>query len=258
MSRQRKKLCPLALEKLAELLKQTGHSLTLDDLDAVARVNELAQAVSGCEDPDEQSLINHPVPCGNVTLRKPSAGKLFWFGEVASDWFRHNPELADLCFAYLLSLPNDEQQLDGLLDRESATAIVSRWAKKLTATEAEFARAIARVYPESDGSEDGDDHEPISQGPLFALLAKEYGRDPAWWLWDAPINMVRAMLDDYTARIDAEHDAQRRASGGGGGWRKGGSAKPSAPPATPRMKNQKRLREYCNALRKRWSENDGR
>jgi len=244
-------LNPVAREKCAELLRETGHKLTIDDHPQLARLSALADRVTSAEDKAEQSLLDMPVTCGNVTLSKPNMGKLYWFNECAVRWFADEPALREFIFLYLLSTPNEKSTVQALNDRESTAFIVGAWAKQLTATEREVEQALARVYP-GQQQDDDSDGEPVAQGPVFALLAKEYGETPEWWMWTPSVAMVQTMLADYSARIDAEHKAQRKATGGG--YRKGGSAQPTAPAVTPSVRNMARLRDYTNALRKRWSE----
>ena len=250
MSLKSQKLNALARDRLAYLLTKTGHSLTPDDFDHVTRLNVLsARVVDGSEDA-VQSLVAAPVPCGNITLRKPSIGKLFWFQDYAVEWFKDEPDMYDLVFAYLLSMPNENATTDALVDRSTTHKIVSKWARKLTATEDEFVKAMATVYPAGDGDESDD---PAREAPICALLAREYGESPSFWLWEAPLDMSQAMIADYTQRMEAEHAAQRRSASGGKGFHKGGSAKPTPPSATPTIRHQKKLREYVNSLEKRWA-----
>lgn len=245
-------LNPVAREKCAELLAETGHQLTIDDHAHIARLSQLADRVTGAEDQAEQDLLDMPVPCGNAVLSKPNMGKLYWFNECAVRWFHDEPAMREFIFLYLLATPNEKADVQALNDRETTALTVGKWAKGLTATEREVETALARVYPAQDQDEDGDG-DPVQQGPLFALLAKEYGRDPDWWMWEPSVGMVQAMLADYTARVEAEHKAQRKANSGGG-YRKGGSAQPTAPTVTPSVRNMARLRDYVSALRKRWAE----
>jgi len=252
MPSKSQKLNALARDRLAYLTQKTGHSITVDDFDSIARLNILAgRVVSGSEDA-VQTLVSGPVPCGNITLRKPSIGKLFWFQDNAVEWFKDEPDMYDLIFAYLLSKPNENETTDVLLDRKTTRKVVNKWARKLTATEDEFSKAMATVYPAGDG--DGDDpDDPAREAPICALLSREYGENPSWWLWEAPLDMTQAMISDYTQRMEAEHMAQRRAATGGKGFHKGGSAKPIPPSVTPSIRHQKRLREYVNSLEKRWA-----
>lgn len=256
VSKKQRQLSPLAQDRLAQLLTETGHALTLDDHSHIVRLDELARAVLDPCDDVVDSILNHPVLCGNVTLKKPSIGKLLWYDEYVVEWFSDRPDVAELVFAYLLASSNDEGSTDELVDLKTTEKIVFKWAKMLTATEAEFAEAMARVYPHAE-NEDGERGESSQEGALMALLAREYGHTPAWWLWEAPISLVNAMLADYVARNEAaERERRRAARGNGGGFSKGGSAKPVPPSPDRAMRAQKRLREYSNKLKQRW-EHDG-
>lgn len=258
MSKQLKsrELNPLARDRLAELLKKTGHQLQPNDFGYIDRLNSLAERVTSAADKDEQDLLNIPVPCGNVVLRKPSIGKLCWFNQSAIKWFADNPSLCDLAFAYLLALPNEEGAIDNLVDPETSAEIIGKWAVGLTCTESEFDRALARVYPTT--SEGGDDGEGESRyGPTIALLAREYGGKPTWWIWEAPTSMIQEMLNCYRERMEAEHAAQLRASRSSRGFHKGGSHKPVTPARTPTADSLKELREFVSALEIEWSSNDG-
>lgn len=248
--RQSLKLHPLAKTKCAELLQKTKHRLTIEDYEHICTLNGLVEKVVGVDEATRR-IVNLQVRCGNLMMGKPSVGKLFWFNEYALDWFKGDTALCDLIFAYLLATPNDDSIVRDLCDAEATRTKIFAWAKGITATQDDFETAIARVYPvESSGDGDGD------CGPLFALLSREYGQSPDYWMWIADKSTVETMIDDYVRRVESEAAALRKAKSPGGSFY-GGSAKPIAPSITPKMRHIHNLRKYLSALEKRWSANVG-
>jgi len=244
-----RRLNALTRETVSELLDRTGHALRVDDFDALMRLNQLAEAVTRPADRAEQDVLNLPVPCGRATLRRPSLAKCFWYERRACVWFRGDPLLLNLALGYICAIENTEDALYALAGPEATQAALEAFAASLTCSEAEYEAAKALVLPEPSEDDDGD---PVDYGPTARLLSKVCGGTPQYWMHEADIGFIRAMLDDYAAEVQAEHNSRRRSSIRGQGKRKGGSIKPTAPPRTPQMNNLKRFREYKLRLMQRW------
>jgi len=243
-------LLPLTRETVEKLLQETQHPLTLADLAGVYELNDLARRVSEPDEAAEVDLLNLPVPCGHVVLRKLTMGKAKWFEDGPLRWWSAGDDegLLNAALGLVLSLPNSPDALDMLATEPDARAAVVRFWKSLTCTEDDYYKALIRAHPPLDDP-GGDKH---LYGPTVALLVREYGQSPRYWFFEEHIDVARAMLAEYAAKIEAEHRAARKGRASRGG--KGRPPPPALPPATPSMWALKAFREKRNELRKLWSE----
>ena len=238
----RKSLSPLARQAVSDVVRETGHVLTVDDFEHIAALSSLAEKIERPTDKAETEILSLPVPCGGSVFATPSLAKLYWYAICGSQWFRGDDDMLEMCFGFILAIDNTSESVRGLSTPELAKKTVRDWWSRLDATAEEYIRARDAVWVESD---DGDDGE-CDFGPTCALLAREYGENPKWWFYDADINLVRSMLVDHRETIEHELRERRKAS-------KAGAGKPIAPPASPSMAAQKRFRIYKNKLRERWA-----
>ena len=234
----------MTLEAVRSLQAETSHVLDVSDFEDVLALDAAAARVLEPTEQAEIDLHDLPIPCGNVTLHKLTLGKAAWFEQYALKWFGEDEAFLDLVFGYLLTSPNGDTPFAALSDPQAARKTVEAWTRGLTCTADQFRQALLRAHPVVES-----DHESRAQyGPTCALLSREYGESPAYWFYEAHLDLARAMLADYTARIEAEHRAQRRAAHGKG-------SKLTAPPPTPTMHAHKRFRELKNTLRAKWQKN---
>jgi len=229
------------LEKMTRLalsaaLDETGHTLGLDDLDAITELNGYAvQVVRG--ESDEHALIETPIAIGGVIFEPLTLSKIIWMHDIGSAWF--DDEDQSMVVPYALYV-----DADALWQYTSAKELlrdVKLWVRKTKLTPEHIARLIEWAFPQKDG---GDNKDGDSYGPIIALLCREYGSTPDYWL-NASFGLVRAMLDDYTQRMNAEREAASR----------GGKA--VAPVATPKMIALRNFTKKKNAIIESWA-NDGK
>tara|TARA_R110000822_G_scaffold298036_1_gene420718 strand:- start:162 stop:626 length:465 start_codon:yes stop_codon:yes gene_type:complete len=152
--------------------------------------------------------------------------------------------MLDMAYLFILATDNSEEWMRSVTNKDDADHELKLFAGRLTCTDVEVELAVARVWPEresGDGSDDGC-------GALIAMLVREYGNTPNYWLCEADLGIVEAMIHDYTVRMDAEVNASKKASRAGGGVASG------PPTVTAKMKAMHKLRQYSNALQKRWAD----
>lgn len=257
MSKAQRRLLPMAQERARSLLAETGHVLVLDDYEHLSTLNELSLRVLEPEDPDELSLLNLPIGCGRHLLRQPTLAKLEWLKTCAQNWW--DTETVAIATGYVCTLPDNEQALALLYAPNVAEKAVYKFWRSLHVPSEDFYAALERVLPynggvetelEVDGDDEGEEGGNIC-GPTASLLSREYGGSPAYWLFEAPIGLSQSMTADYIERMqrEAEQARKRQASTG---HHRGGTRRADPPAPTPKMYAQKRLRNYCNALRERW------
>ena len=70
-----------ARSDLQKLLAETGHSLTIDDIEDVFTLNELWRKIRCPESPVDLELTVLPVCVGNVVFHPLTLGVLLWLEE---------------------------------------------------------------------------------------------------------------------------------------------------------------------------------
>ena len=233
----------MTIQAVNKILQSTGHALVVDDIEHINRLDAQAWRIARPDDQAELDIAGLPVVCGNAMMRSPSLGKLRWF-EDARAWFASDPIMVDIALGYICATDNTENALSEICTREAAEAALTKWWRRLSATPDQYYRALFAVVPQTDSDAAGR----AEYGPTIALLCREYGGTPSYWLWDASVSLCRTMLDDYTHRQEAEYKAATRSKRAGG---RGTAAMPPPPP-TPRLRHLKRFRLMKNALVKRW------
>ena len=228
-------------EELRTILKDTGHVLTVDDLAHVWTLNKLAHRVAHPADDSAWKLLTFPVRVGNALLLPPGVGAVTWVRERAFLWFSDDAEMFDIAIAFAMTRSRDPDELWAMSDGDEAETRIRKWAKGLTCTAEELRRGIEKIWPQDGLYSDW--------GPVVALLCREYGNTPHYWMWEATIPQIQIMLVDWEARRNAEmsYIAQQQAG------RRGRAVAVSVSTA-PKMANHARFVKYAKALRKRWSD----
>lgn len=241
----RRRLNPLTQHAVVALVAETGHVLTIDDFEHIAHLNRLAEKITEPADKAEREILAMSVPCGNSVLSPPSLAKLYWYATYAVPWFRADEDLLEMAFGFILATDNTRAALVSFSTPDVAEAAVRKWWSSQECTMDEYVQARNRVWHERE--DDGEDDGDSVFGPTCALLAREFGENPAWWFYDADVNLIRSMLAEYVASVEAEIKAQRQAMKSSGP-----RIKPTAPPATPSMAAQRRFRLFQMKLKERW------
>lgn len=228
-----------AKQEAQRLLRETGHSLTIDDFDDINKLDELCRAITE-SDVCNADILDMPVCVGGVELRQPSIGVLEWYNDYFLPMFSDNGLIADGGLAYALSLSDTPEELWLLKNKRDCRKHVKRFLRRLKCTHQELQDAITSVL--GLNCEEGGDDGESSSGRLIAMLCREYGHSPKYWLWEAPLGLINTFTHDYVARVEAEIEQARKASSG--------AQKPA--PAPSRIKKFDELRKHVNELRDKW------
>jgi len=228
-----------AKKELQNLQNQTSHSLTVEDFDDIARLNELCLAITDNAEP-ENDIVDMPVVLGDYQLKQPTIGVLEWYNEYYLPLFESDPLMADGGLAFALSLSDTPRALWELNNKKDVKRAVKRFLRRLNCNHKDLQATLIKLLG-ADGSEDEEKGEG-SAGRLVAMLCREYGHSPTYWLWEAPLGFINTFVYDYVARVEAETESVRNASKG--------ASKP--PPSESRVKKFKALREHTNNMRDKW------
>jgi hypothetical protein len=204
-------------DAVARLLSETKHLLSVEDFDDIARLNDLAWKIAEPEDPGEWDLLSMPVRCGNILLYQPTLGVRLWIEECALPWFQKSALMLDMAIAYALSRTDLPGELWELTDRKTAQRTISRWWRGVHCSFRRMRRGITAVMDMGVWIENGDQSaedeggDTFGFGPLVALLTKEGGGTPEYWMWKARDAERSAVLAAYVARMDAGGLAEYKA-----------------------------------------------
>ena len=216
------------------LLTETGHALTVEDIDRIVDLDTAAAVVvSGPRDKSE-SIYAFPILCGGDAFRAPTIGKqIYWQEHIADnvdeDWLT-------CAFLWLLTCPNVPEERGADVFRA-----VKKWARRCKLTESEV-KTVIDAYNQT-----GDNGDGASYGEIISLLVREYGKDCDHWL-NAPEHEITMLLADWTRRQEDKAAAYRRS--------KVGSKNPLPPLPSPKFKATKRYRELKNQLRDLWQKSE--
>jgi len=227
-----------AKQELTMLMEQTNHSLTIDDIDDVNRLNDLCNAIT--DDKEKiNNIIDMPVVVGGYQLKQPTIGILEWYNDFYLPLFESNPLMADGGLAFALSLSDAPSKLWELNDKGKAKKAVKRFLRGCSCGHQQLQDSI--IFLLGGDKEDSGEDKSGNAGGLIAMLCKEYGHTVDYWLWEAPIGIINTFVDDYVSRAEAEVEAARNATK---------TNKP--PPAKSRQLKFKALRDCKNELRDKW------
>ena len=228
-----------AKQELKQLMEQTNHSLTIDDFDDVARLNNLCNAITDDSEPIND-IIDMPVVVGGYQLKQPTIGILEWYNDFYLPMFETNPLMADAGLAFALSLSDTPSQLWELDSKRAVKREVKRFLRRLSCSHIELQEVLVKLLGIKD-DEPKAEGDKGNAGGLIAMLCKEYGHTVDYWLWDAPIGIINTFVHDYVSRAEAEVEAARNATT---------TNKPA--PAKSRQLKFKALRDCKNELRDKW------
>lgn len=196
---------------LKNLISETGHALVVEDCDDVLQLDELTSLVSKPV-AENDFLMQRPVVCRNVVLYPPTIACLYWLSDYVCEWFDEGNPMRDMSVAFALAHSEDVGRLVQLSSKESSEKAVKSWWRRCNARVHELARAVDLLLPDTGDSDDNDS----TYGSLVAMLTREYGESPEYWMCKASIGMIRTMVTDYTSRMIAESEAAKKAASGPG------------------------------------------
>lgn len=233
----------LTKDEIGKLIDQTGHALSVDDLDLIAEFNELAGKVSGVTK-SESRLLSQPFELCGIAFYPLTVAKSLWYAERCVDWEIEGSQQEALLF-WLLTLPNITGELDKYTCRKLADKAIRKLSRRLHCSPQE----MSDVYAKCVGINGSDGEGEASYGGLIECLLREYGGEPDRWLYETPLPMIETLMNNYAARINAEQEASARSLSHSG--------RAVAPMASARLIALRDMRLKRNEIRELWSKDDG-
>lgn len=224
----------MAIQKIKELLSQTGHELSLEDFDVVAELDRRGDAVTNPSG-DETDVFSIPVRLGKYLLCSPTISKMTWYNECALKWWEDS-DVADYALGYMLQ-PHIKGSWLYRQTKKFTEHQVMVYARGLNVSPQAYEEAIQAVI----GVGDGDGNNQDLYGPLIAFLTKEYHATPKYWADEADVDLIGALMKDHMDGV-ATQNAQASKQ----------SKVAIAPVKTPRLVALNKFREQANLIEELW------
>lgn len=231
-------------KRLESMLRETGHALSLDDADDVAELDRLAQAVCDPSSGIDSALNDHPVYVRDIPVFPLTLAHLVYIDEGA-DALRLDDSMRGVFPVWVCT---QSEIADEHWRADIMAGVVRTWARKCRWTEGDIQAVInlrLRRLVEAAGTREAKGQ--VGEGALVAMLAREYGGDPDYWLHRAPISVIEACVADWNRQQEAQASAYRRSSAGRG------VAVPPAP--SPKIKALRAMRECAERIEAKWRAN---
>jgi len=222
--------------KIDELSKVCNHTVNINDFDYILELNEADKRVMDPRTTENASLLSRPIYFGDTPIYPLTLGIAEWLA-ILSDWYKDDQDTLGLAMIYVLTQEDILSELEKVKRPWVFKIELKNWARKSKLTIAQMQEIMDLRYPElakSNGDKDEDN------GPLVAMLVKEYGQDIDYWL-NAPVDHLNIVISDYNSRQQQAADQARA---------QGSTVLPL--PSPKNLAIRKRL-EVVNKIREAWS-----
>jgi hypothetical protein len=225
---------------IAELLKGSGHTLTLEDVADIQDLDAIACRISSREDKETAQVLSYPTLVGGVWLYPPRIAGLLWYEQHAPLWDDAVVQLVLMAFA--MSFDEPAKPLAKLADPRAAYDAAIAWGKTLNCSTLELNHIVKAMLGNSKADDPDETH-----WPLVSFLCREYGQSPRYWIDESPIGEIIALCNEYGARIDRQIEQSEKAS------------KKSVKTIVHKIAGPvKQYREKLKSIREKWSASNGK
>ena len=213
------------------LMESTGHSLTIDDFDLIAKLDAVADEVVHGIQVGDSSIYSFPVIVGGYAFFAPTIGKEIFWRECVKDAVCDELKMA--AYLWLLQLGEIPKERGEKIEKA-----VKKWARQCSLNSKDVANVLDKY---SVGEAAGP--KGANYGDVIALLVREYGHDCEHWL-NAPEHEIKMMLGDWNNTQEAKASAMRSSKS------KGGAPIPPAP--SPKIKAVSRFNVIKREIEESW------
>lgn len=230
-------------QAVAKLIAETSHSLTVDDLDLVEQLDEIAKGLSGVSR-TERRILNQPFDLCGILFYPLTVAKSVWYAEKVDEWELSGVQQEGLLF-WMLSLPNDSEVLDANSCPKKANKAARRLSKRLHCTPDEITAVYDKCVGAKGSKESSDSGGAADHGGMIASLLREYGGTVDQWLYETPIETISDLFRAQADRAFHEEEGQRRSAAKNG--------KAIAPPPSKRLESLAKFRKKTNEIKDIWN-----
>jgi len=225
-------------QTLNNLLAKTGHALVVDDISDIIELDALAGQVADPQDGIDSPLLNHAVYFRSVPVYPLTLAHLTFLDESSAVLGIGDDERV-LCMLWVATI---QEITDSLYDQEASRKAYRKWARRSPWTPSDIEAILELRYGKLSRQADGNSNAKDNTGALIAMLAREYGDSPGFWMYRAALGVVESCIADWTARQESQAAAYRKANKGGGG----------APVPSPKFVSARKFRECAERIEEKW------
>lgn len=172
----------------------------------IARLDEVAR--DQVNPTARVDMLDAPLTVGGTRFYRLSpAAQETAFGELL-DWFEND---APLCFAavlYCMAHSRDRLALARLSSPARARKAIRSWYGLQRASHEALRVVLETLMPKPQAVRDEEESSPGAAadylGRMVAILCREYGETPDFWLYECSTDRVDALLAEYAMRAEEE------------------------------------------------------
>jgi len=211
-----------------------------DHFDDLVELDNLAKDCMAPKPSDlTAAVLDHAITVGGISFRALTIAGRLWARDVALPALEGDPVLQSLVIPFAMANRN---RIPDLHDPSKVRRAIKRWGRwrcrNLTEDHLVY---VLRWFGFLDDMPDDGPPVPDQYGALLALLVKEYGSTPKFWLFEAHLEMVKACLNDVALKNYYEYESMRREAAKGG---KAVAPDPNSPQVVAYSKFCERLRQF--------------
>ncbi|MDH3279540.1 MAG: hypothetical protein OEQ18_00215 [Gammaproteobacteria bacterium] len=226
---------------LQHAIREMDVGLSCDDFDALAELDALAKECAAPQPSDLTSaVLDYPVEIGGVKFRALTIAARIWARDIGIPATKGDPMISSLVIPFAMA---NRDALPELCEPRKVTRAIKRWGRRKCRrlNEAQLVYVLRWFGMLDNGEGEERVATPDEYGALLAILIREYGSEPKYWLYDAPLEIVKACLNDIMIKTHCEYEAARKSAAKAG---KAIAPDPNSPQVISYTKFIRRLRVY--------------
>lgn len=166
-------------------------------------------------------LLDAPIYVGNIAFRRLSWGAQEWLARKASAWWPDDPVMLDLAAAWVLAHSRSKSAMLSVLQKQRAESIIRLWARRttvsyeaVTAVCQHLLKPVGEPFPlpQRRPETEGETLERHVGTALMTLLM-ETEQPMDYWVFEAPVEVVDATLENLRSKWRADIDRSARMAG---------------------------------------------
>lgn len=223
------KLTAICRKDVASLLRETGHVLSLEDVEQIETLNRYSQAVCDELETDNRWVRAQPRWLNGTPFYPLTIGKAQYLDSLECP-----DRLRNAVVLYVLTRSETPSE-----EPAKVAAAAQDFVRTLNLTPAQINAVLREYFPETEVEGETD------YGAVIGLLCREYGEGPDYWIHKAGFDEIRALVTDWQNRQAAEYEANKAQAAKFG-------RRAIAPAWTPKLDAIKRYKGAVNELRASW------
>lgn len=234
-------------QAVKQLQTDLNRVLVVEDYDLIEKLDKAACEVTKVSK-RESRLLRQPFDLCGVKFYPLTVAKSIWFAEKCDEWELTDTE-QEAFLIWLLTVDNTDTALDSYTERKAAGKAVRRVSRRLHCTQREMTEVYYKCLGRSANKDTEGGCDDVDYGGMIAVLIREYGNTPEYWLYETPVEMIGVLFRAHEEKIMRENEAQESTAAKSG--------KAVAPRPSARLKALAEFRRVSNEIREAWSKDDG-